>query len=723
MIDVYLVVEIIIVVGLLSLAAVSLIKGGYKISINRLFAAFSLLVSIWIISNNISNDVSLPSQVALYADYVVFASSFGVAVLLMQFIAKLAGVRKLEVFINRILLFLWAICIVSASPLVVAGVERQGDVYAVLFGPLIWLYALGLFVTIILIVTGLIYGLRNTRGVQRRQLETLTIGIGIALPLIVLLSFVWPSVTGEFEVTEFGILPMIVIVVCLYYSVVRYRLFDIRLAAVRTATYVFSLLTLALIYYGAAYFFSSIVLRTEVSNTISFSPVNIILTLLLAFIFQPVKRFFDKVTNFLFYRDVYSEGEFLARFSRKISTMTDLNHLLSFASSEIATTLKASYGSFLIYRGGDKLTSTPTDRLKRLPIGDARELDAYVEGHDGSIVITDSMVDPEMKRIKRLLLSHKIALALPIMQKSSVMGYLFLGEHLGSRYTLRDIKTLETIRDELTISIQNALSIQAVKELNETLQQRIDAATKELRASNAQLQRLDEVKDDFISMASHQLRTPLTSIKGYLSMLIEGDIGKVTPQQKHVLTEAFTGSERMVRLISDFLNVSRLQTGKFVIEKQPVDLARLVQEQVEALTQTAAARGMEFVYKSPKDIPRFEIDENKIQQVVMNFSDNAIYYSKDNDKITVTLKKVPGWVEFVVKDNGIGVPEAERASLFNKFFRASNAKRARPDGTGVGLFLAKKVIDAHDGEIIFESKEGKGSSFGFRLPLPKDAKN
>jgi len=105
--------------------------------------------------------------------------------------------------------------------------------------------------------------------------------------------------------------------------------------------------------------------------------------------------------------------------------------------------------------------------------------------------------------------------------------------------------------------------------------------------------------------------------------------------------------------------------------------------------------------------------------VVMNFADNALYYSKDNGKITITLKKVGKYIEFIVKDNGIGVPEAEQAHLFNKFFRATNARRARPDGTGVGLFLAKKVIDDHDGEIIFESKEGKGSSFGFRLPLPK----
>ena len=202
-------------------------------------------------------------------------------------------------------------------------------------------------------------------------------------------------------------------------------------------------------------------------------------------------------------------------------------------------------------------------------------------------------------------------------------------------------------------------------------------------------------------------------------MMMEGDVGTITAEQEHVLNEAFISSERMVRLIGDFLNVSRLQTGKFIIDKHPVDMAVLVQREIDNLVPNAAARGMKFMYKMPKNIPKLDLDENKIQQVIMNFADNALYYSKDNGSITLTLKKHSDYIEFTVKDSGIGVPAEEQAHLFNKFFRATNARRARPDGTGVGLYLAKKVIDAHDGKILFESKEGKGSTFGFRLPLPK----
>lgn len=323
----------------------------------------------------------------------------------------------------------------------------------------------------------------------------------------------------------------------------------------------------------------------------------------------------------------------------------------------------------------------------------------------------------EDDEIRRMMVSHRLELILPLYYRRNILGFVCIGKRQKGEYTGRDVTLLETIDEELVIAIQNAQSVHEVRELNANLEQRISAATKELRASNAQLQKLDEAKDEFISMASHQLRTPLTSIKGYISMLIEGDLGELTKDQKQVLNEVFVSSERMVRLIGDFLNVSRLQTGKFVIEKRPVDLAKLVKREIESLETNAAARNMKFSFKVPKDIPTLELDENKIQQVIMNFADNAIYYSKEKDTIVVTLKKVPGFVEFTVKDNGIGVPAAEQDDLFNKFFRATNARKARPDGTGVGLFLAQKVIRDHGGTIIFESVEGKGSTFGFKLPL------
>jgi signal transduction histidine kinase len=261
-----------------------------------------------------------------------------------------------------------------------------------------------------------------------------------------------------------------------------------------------------------------------------------------------------------------------------------------------------------------------------------------------------------------------------------------------------------------------------VRELNATLQQRIDVATKELRSSNAQLKHIDNVKDEFMSMASHQLRTPLTSVKGYLSMVLEGDAGDITWKQRKLLMEAFKSSERMVGLIADFLNISRLQTGKFVIDKTSFDFGSIVRQEVQDLEMIASSHDIKLSLKMDKMKLPVLADESKVRQVIMNLVDNAVYYSKPNSVIKILVERSgSAGVAFTVTDTGIGVPVSEQKHLFHKFYRAQNARQQRPDGTGVGLYLARRVVTAHGGAIIFKSTEGKGSTFGFKMPLDKKA--
>lgn len=577
-------------------------------------------------------------------------------------------------------------------------------------------YIVGLVLSLIAVLGHLVLSYKNVSKKSERHKAVKTVfytvlfavGYGLALNVAI------PLLTGSQTYASLGIITVDIFAVGFALSVIKDKLVDLKLYAVRTFVYVLSLTSLALIYGVLAFTVSNFFLGY--TDTPVQQVINVSLALVLAFIFQPVKRFFDKVTSKIFFRDDYTTDEFFSRLNKILSSAGEMRTMLERVAEYIATSLKAEYVAFFIYhRDGHHLTAG-SEGYKKLPTGDARELDGYAARHQYNIFATK---DVREASVRKLLLSHRSALTLPLEYDGQILGYLLLGEHRRSGYTTRDMQTLKTVEDELVIAIQNALSVQEVRDINAHLQQRIDAATKELRASNAQLQRLDEAKDEFISMASHQLRTPLTSIKGYVSMLMEGDVGTVTPEQKHLLREAFISSERMVRLIGDFLNVSRLQTGKFVIEKHPVDLALLVHRELEALEPNAAARGLKFEYVKPKHFPKLNLDENKIQQVIMNFSDNAIYYSKEASTIKVSLKVTKDAVEFRVKDSGIGVPAAQQDQLFNKFFRATNARQQRPDGTGVGLFLAKKVIDAHHGEIIFESKENKGSTFGFRLPLQK----
>jgi signal transduction histidine kinase len=718
MLEFFLIIDLVIILSLLFLAVLSLHDGGYKRLDNVLFSLFSILVAIWIPANHISNDVSFAPSTALFADFFVFSCSFTAMIVLMYFLVHLTNSKKLIKYTNYSLVPLALVAIASATPLVAESVvqELNATVYTINFGPFVSVYAVGLFYMVAMVAYSILYSMKHLTGRQKQQVRTIRNGLMVSLPLVVMFSFVLPLITGDFSYTEFGIAPLILLVIALYYSVIKHSLFDIRLAAVRSGAYLLTLITLSVVYYFLAYILSITLFGGETSTDVSINPVNVLLALILAFIFQPIKKFFDKITNKVFYRDRYNNYDFFTKLNRVFISSSDLRVLLQKAALEISRTLKAEQAFFFVYINEDHHVSSGTQSHTILPVKDVRALDEFVHQTKSDIIV-ESLLPPH-SHIRRLMLSHKTAIILPLVRGVDIIGYFALGEHQGRGYVENDVKVLRTIADELIIAIQNARSIEEIKELNATLQDKVNEATKELRASNAQLHRLDEVKDEFMSMASHQLRTPLTSIKGYISMLLEGDAGQVRDEQKNLLQEAFNSSERMVRLIGDFLNVSRLQTGKFMLDRRPVDLVSLVQNELNALKQTAISRGHSFDFKQPDNIPMINIDENKIQQVVMNFSDNALYYSKDPSVIRVSVRNIEDkWVEFTIKDTGIGVPKEQQEQLFSKFFRASNARKQRPDGTGVGLFLAKKVIDAHNGEILFSSQEGKGSTFGFRLPL------
>lgn len=312
----------------------------------------------------------------------------------------------------------------------------------------------------------------------------------------------------------------------------------------------------------------------------------------------------------------------------------------------------------------------------------------------------------------RLLKEHLPLTALYVTKlttRDSLVGAMAIGfTHEAADLPESDKALLERLGDAVGVAVDNKLLFEE--------NQRV---LKKLQATNEKLKALDEAKDEFISMASHQLRTPLTSVKGYLSMVIEGDAGTVTPMQRKFLDQAFDSSQRMVYLIADLLNVSRLKTGKFVIEKHPTNLADVVEGEISQLVETAAGRGLKLLYDKPKKFPALMLDETKIRQVIMNFTDNAIYYTPAGGTIKVHLKETAQSVEFTVVDNGLGVPKAEQHHMFTKFYRAGNAKKARPDGTGLGLFMAKKVVVAQGGSIIFKSQEGKGSTFGFSFARAK----
>jgi signal transduction histidine kinase len=183
-----------------------------------------------------------------------------------------------------------------------------------------------------------------------------------------------------------------------------------------------------------------------------------------------------------------------------------------------------------------------------------------------------------------------------------------------------------------------------------------------------------------------------------------------------MLQQAYDSSQRMVYLIADLLNASRLRSGKFVIMNRETFLPDVITSEVDQLKAAAQARKVELTFTKPSEFPKVMLDETKIRQVVMNFLDNALYYTPSGGRVNVELKLTDKTIEYSVSDTGMGVPKNEQDKLFTKFYRAANARKMRPEGTGLGLYMAKKVVVAQGGAIIFKSVEGRGSVFGFVFP-------
>jgi signal transduction histidine kinase len=535
----------------------------------------------------------------------------------------------------------------------------------------------------------------------------------LALPLMGVSLYIWlgPIFTLSY-----------IVIVSL--AVVKHQLFDLRAAAARVLAYVASIGSMIIVYSSVVYVLSSSnILSNNLTNLQRIS--YILIAVITGLLFQPFKNFFDKLTNKIFYQDAYDPQSLIDVLNNTLVNTIELEELLTKSALIIQENLKTSFCTFYI-----RETSYFKERIigahrKDPEIDEIDKLQQLAPRlHRKIHSVENEATNDNEKEISRIMRKNDIEILARIVSTLDYeikgIGYMLIGpKKSGSQYSKQDIKIIEIIANELVIAIENALRFEEIEQFNVTLQKKIDEATKELKQTNDKLRALDEAKDEFVSMASHQLRTPLTSIKGYLSMVLEGDAGKITDQQKTMLGQAFFSSQRMVYLISDLLNVSRLKTGKFVIETKAVYLPDVVESELNQLYEGANAKNLKLSFTKPKKFATMNLDEMKLRQVIMNFTDNAIYYTPSGGKITVELKETPKSIEFIVKDSGIGVPKDQQHKLFTKFYRADNARKARPDGTGLGLFMAKKVIIAQGGSMIFDSKENKGSTFGFSFPKEK----
>jgi two-component system phosphate regulon sensor histidine kinase PhoR len=230
---------------------------------------------------------------------------------------------------------------------------------------------------------------------------------------------------------------------------------------------------------------------------------------------------------------------------------------------------------------------------------------------------------------------------------------------------------------------------------------------------------VERMKTEFVSVAAHQLRTPLSAIKWTLKMLLEGDVGELNTEQKEFLNKTYISNERMIGLINDLLNVTRIEEGRYLYKPGTVDFMKEVIYVIDSYKDIISKRGVKVSVVKPKEkLPNMLLDVEKIRLSIQNLLDNAIKYTPSGKSIKITVSKKDNDVIFEITDKGIGIPKEQQKRLFSKFFRGENAVKQETEGSGLGLFIARNIIEAHKGKIWFESKK-EGTSFFFSLPLPE----
>lgn len=228
---------------------------------------------------------------------------------------------------------------------------------------------------------------------------------------------------------------------------------------------------------------------------------------------------------------------------------------------------------------------------------------------------------------------------------------------------------------------------------------------------------VDKAKTEFVSLASHQLRTPLSSINWYTELLLSGDVGKIPKKQKEYLNQIYEGNQRMIHLVNSLLNVSRLEIGTFIVEPEKINITQIADSVTLELIPKLAEREMQIVKEYQQDIPTMLIDSKLTRIIFQNILSNAIKYNQPKKDIKLKISTDAKNLNIEISDQGLGIPKKQQRHIFTKFFRADNVRQTETEGTGLGLYLVKTIIDKVGGKISFESKENEGTTFHVSLPL------
>lgn len=328
-------------------------------------------------------------------------------------------------------------------------------------------------------------------------------------------------------------------------------------------------------------------------------------------------------------------------------------------------------------------------------------------------ILTPAFTNDEAINIQQSI-GIKTSLVYPVVSKNEVIGVMI--------FSL--VKTQDLVSDEEKDLITGFTDIVGLALQNSILYTSLERTTEDLKVANEKLKSLDKLKDEFVSLASHELRTPMTAIKSYLWLVLyQKEVGELNDKQKTYLERTYQSTERLIKLVNDMLNVSRIESGRLTISVKPLDIVKLAQDSIADIMPNANARGLTLTVVPPvTPLEPVMADPEKIKEIFINLVGNSLKFTPSGGKIEITFEKKDNQIQTNIIDNGKGIKPEDMKTLFHKFgmIEGNYATKAPGQGSGLGLYITKSIIEMHGGKVeIFSEGEDKGTKFSFTLNIAK----
>jgi len=666
---------------------------------NRLFFIFSIVLAIWCASNFLENWFIEPWLATIFLKLDFILGPFVFFLIFLFLLNFPEPNKKLSKYATWLIIPTIFISSITLTDGIITNINFNNGKIGFDFGPWFNVYAILILTYFITAIIHQIWQFSSISGVRKMQVRYVILGF-IATSTITLIFNLFLQNTISQDLFRLGNLSPIILIACIYYAIARYHLMNIKSILRLGTVYTLLVTTITFIYVLGGYIFIRFLKVGE--------PWNFIIpSFFITFCFLPIKNLLELVTDKVFFRRQYKFSDVAAKIESSIHEAgLNLDKTLEIINQIVTDSLKVRKSAILILIPKGHFISRQVigEKMENIKLKQDNPIIKYLNAYKDKILDKEELERDVYNRNKLYsplnkviseLDKNELALAVPIELNGKLIGVYLLGAKKSQNtYTEEDIRLLRHVAWEMGFSIDNASSYEELK-------------------------RLDDVKSNFISVVSHQLRTPVTVTRCNLELCFDKEVSR--KEKDEAVKSAYEGAISLGRQLDQLITVLEIEEKKVALKKSKVKVSDLIKQVVSDNRINLDNKKIKLTIKNNKLDDEILCDEFKVKKVLDILLINAISYVFPEGKINVSLEKeiFNHKTKLIVSiaDNGVGIIEESRTEVFKKFFRSPEAVAISPNGFGLGLFIAKKIVEAHGGDISFEPNDGRGVTFFFSLPL------